>query len=216
MSLQSKIIRIVLLLGSAHFVVACSPAPSGSSSVPAKKKDATTPTEGVDGGSGDGTGGVDGVVSESKSPCWEKIFDTPAVKACSGIYVFSAAACVTGFTKESSCTRDLIATKYGSAVIGTTPVMTSVDQWITEGFEPNQCATGSDGKFYAYFVKKTFTAAENGAATGDSYAIVDKKLGSSGAVLSSIALKSGGTMANFSCGDPTPTPSGSPSPTVSP
>ncbi len=200
-----KIPFSVTLAGIFGVLVACSPAPSSAPAPAAKKSKTNSNTTQTDGSQSTGD------LSE-EVPCWEKILSTPAVTSCSGIYAFSSATCASGITKEASCTRDVIASKYGTATLSGKPVMETVDQWISEGYEPNQCGVGSDGKFYAYFIKKTFTPKNEATNSSSSYTVADKKLGSGGDILNSIVVKSGGSLSDFSCTDTSATPSPSPSP----
>ena len=131
--------------------------------------------------------------------CWDKLLKTPAVLACAGIYSHSAKVCVTAsLTKESNCSREAIAAKYGSATLNGQPVMTSVDQWIADGYAPDQCAIGSDSKLYIYFLKKVFNPKSTDSG-GDQYSIADKRLGPAGAILNSITLSTATASTEFSC-----------------
>ena len=132
--------------------------------------------------------------------CWDKLLKTPQAVACTGIYTQSAKTCVTAnLTKEATCTRESIAAKYGSATLNGQPVMTTVDQWIGEGYEANQCGIGSDSKLYVYFLKKVFTGKGTSPDGVDHYSIADKRLGPGGAILSSITLQTSTAPAEFSC-----------------
>jgi hypothetical protein len=101
-------------------------------------------------------------------------------------------------TKESNCSREAIAAKYGSATLNGQPVMTSVDQWIADGYAPDQCAIGSDSKLYIYFLKKVFNPKSTDSG-GDQYSIADKRLGPAGAILNSITLSTATASTEFSC-----------------
>ncbi|MCX6116153.1 MAG: hypothetical protein NT027_01315 [Proteobacteria bacterium] len=200
--------RLLGILTLSSFL-SCSKAPSGGSEAPAKsKKPKATKDTGDDASSSDKSEGTAG------KPCWEKVLQTEAAKACQGIYAYSSASCAINLKKDASCSKEIVAAKYGNATLEGKPASATLDQWASDGFEFNQCSTGSDGKLYVYLIKKVFTAGEGTAS--DSYSISDKKLGPSGALLDSINLKSGGKLQSFSCDDDSASPSGSPSPSASP
>lgn len=123
--------------------------------------------------------------------CWNKLLSSTEAAACSTMFAHSSRTCVAGLPKEASCTRDLINSKYGSATLNGQPAMTVIDQWIADGYQPNQCSMGSDGKLYVYFLKKTFTPKSASTDGQQRYTFADKKLGPSGSILNSIVLTTG-------------------------
>lgn len=201
-----KIFNLAALLTVAVvFATACDQSSNSDKKKPSKaaEDDSTPPASPttVPGGPG-GSDGADGSKTEvpegTKMACWDQLLKTPEAVACKSLYTYSGKVCVAGLTKVATCTRESIAAVYGSATLKDQPVMTTVDQWIADGYAPNQCATGPDGKLYAYFLKKVFTPGET-TVSPDTYAIADKKLGPGGATLDSIVLQTTQTPTPVSC-----------------
>ncbi len=201
---------LVLWILAINLVISCS-APDASETP--RSKDSSNSSPKIDAGTAAPT-------TPLATTCWEKVFSSPAVLACSGLYLFSSKTCVPGFTRDATCTRATVAATYQNATVNGQPMMTMVDGWIADGYEPNQCAKGSDGKLYAYFVKKIFTetpptvettpastpstptdpaATPKSTAAAGTYSIADKKLGPPGAVFNSIVLSTQGTLDPFTC-----------------
>ena len=137
--------------------------------------------------------------STPKQSCWDQIFKSPEALACTTMFTFSTKTCVPGVVKQASCTRDTINAAYGTSTLNGQPVMTQVDQWIAEGYKPDQCALGSDTKLYVYFVKQNFVPKEQGNDNMNHYNVVDKSLGPPGAILTSIKLEANSPNSSTTC-----------------
>lgn len=201
---------LVLWILAINLVISCS-APDASETP--RSRDSSTKSPKIDTGTAAQT-------TPPATTCWEKVLSSPTVLACSGLYLFSSKTCVPGFTREATCTRATVAATYQNATANGQPMMTMVDGWIADGYEPNQCAKGSDGKLYVYFVKKIFTGIPSPVGTtpastpstptdpaatpiptaaAGTYSIADKKLGPAGPVFDSIVLTTQGTLDPFTC-----------------
>lgn len=134
-----------------------------------------------------------------KQSCWDQILKSPEALACTTMFVYSSKTCVPGVIKQASCTRDDVNNAYGNSTVSGQPVMTQVDQWIAEGYQPNQCAIGSDQKLYVYFVKQNFVPKEQGTDNMNHYTVADKSLGPGGAILTSIRLETNSPMSSTTC-----------------
>ena len=199
-NIQYNVAVAFTLVSVTAIVVACS---SPSSEAP-KKSSSNSNTAALPSIPPLGTPQISIDPSASISPsapnqaCWDQLLKSPAAVACTTMFAYSSQTCVSGVTKQASCTRDDINKVYGSSQLNGKPAMTQVDAWISGGYTDMQCAIGSDQKLYVYFLKKTFSA----GATADvksTYTFEEQTLGPPGPVLDSIKLNPAGS-APASCG----------------
>lgn len=117
-----------------------------------------------------------------KPSCWEQILKSPESLACTTMFIYSTKTCIAGVVKQTTCTRDSINAAYANATLNGQPVMPQVDQWIADGYKPDQCAIGSDNKLNVYFVKQNFVPKEQGNDNMNHYNLLEKSLGSAGVI----------------------------------